>query len=133
MYDEDFVLQDDKPWVMVSLFGQVLIIWANLRLMMKVGHPSSYFGINDLAGLPKDRFYLYRSRWNTKESTLHILPHWNGKVVKANNSCFCTQVSTVLNFYKWQKHGSSEKKKSTPQNRYRLMWMDVKYEPGTVK
>jgi beta-galactosidase len=36
----------------------------------------------------------------------------------------------VPNFYKWQKHGSSEKKTSTPQNRYRLMWMDVKYEPN---
>ncbi|RRN76450.1 beta-galactosidase, partial [Pseudoxanthomonas sp. SGD-10] len=37
---------------------------------------SSYFGIIDLAGIPKDRYYLYRSRWNTKEKTLHILPHW---------------------------------------------------------
>jgi hypothetical protein len=74
---------------------------------MKVGRPSSYFGINDLAGLP---LLFIRSRWNTKESTLHILPHWNWEVVKANNSCLCTQVSTVLNFYKWQKHGSSEKK-----------------------
>jgi beta-galactosidase len=36
----------------------------------------------------------------------------------------------VLNFYKWQKHGV-QKNMSTPQNRYRLMWMDVKYEPGT--
>jgi beta-galactosidase len=39
----------------------------------------------------------------------------------------------VLNFYKWQKHGSTEKKYEHAQNRYRLMWMDVKYEPGTVK
>jgi beta-galactosidase len=66
--DEDFVLQDDKPWVLVSLFGQVLIIWANLRLMMKVGHPEVLI-LNRFRVLPKDRFYLYRSRWNTKEST----------------------------------------------------------------
>ncbi len=38
---------------------------------------SSYFGIVDLCGVPKDRFYLYRSHWNTNAVTLHILPHWN--------------------------------------------------------
>ena len=38
---------------------------------------SSYFGIVDLAGLPKDRFYLYRSHWNTNAATVHLLPHWN--------------------------------------------------------
>jgi beta-galactosidase len=64
MYLIDFVLQDDKPWV-VSLFGQVLIIWANLRLMMKVSHPGILFW-NDLAGLPKDHFYLSQNRWNTE-------------------------------------------------------------------
>ena len=37
---------------------------------------SSYFGIVDLVGLPKDRFYLYRSAWNTEDTTVHILPHW---------------------------------------------------------
>ena len=40
---------------------------------------SSYFGIIDLASIPKDRYYLYRSNWNDKEHTLHILPHWNWK------------------------------------------------------
>ena len=38
---------------------------------------SSYFGIVDLSGVPKDRFFLYRSHWNTNAVTLHILPHWN--------------------------------------------------------
>ena len=38
---------------------------------------SAYFGIVDLCGIPKDRFYLYRSHWNTNAVTLHILPHWN--------------------------------------------------------
>ena len=37
---------------------------------------SSYFGICDLAGLPKDRYYLYRSHWNKNEHTIHLLPHW---------------------------------------------------------
>ena len=40
---------------------------------------SSYFGIVDLMGVPKDRFYLYRSYWNKKADTIHILPHWNWK------------------------------------------------------
>jgi len=38
---------------------------------------SSYFGIVDLTGVPKDRFYLYRSYWNPSATTVHILPHWN--------------------------------------------------------
>ena len=38
---------------------------------------SSYFGIVDLAGIPKDRYYLYRSHWRPDETTIHILPHWN--------------------------------------------------------
>ena len=38
---------------------------------------SSYFGIVDLCGIPKDRFYLYRSYWRPDTTTVHILPHWN--------------------------------------------------------
>lgn len=37
---------------------------------------SSYFGILDLAGMPKDRFFLYRSHWNGKAATVHLAPHW---------------------------------------------------------
>ena len=40
---------------------------------------SSYFGIVDLTGVPKDRYYLYRSLWNRKSETVHLLPHWNWK------------------------------------------------------
>jgi beta-galactosidase len=59
------------------------------------------------------------------------LPHWNWEGREGQTTpVLCTQVSTVLNFYKWQKAWEFRKKnKSTPQNRYRLMWMDVKYEP----
>ena len=75
--EDDFILQDDKPWVIGEF------VWTGFDYL---GEPtpydemwpsrSSYFGISDLAGLPKDRFYLYRSRWNTSDETLHILPHW---------------------------------------------------------
>jgi beta-galactosidase len=73
----DFEMQDDKPWVIGEF------VWTGFDYL---GEPtpydnywpsrSSYFGICDLAGLPKDRYYLYRSRWNTEDETLHILPHW---------------------------------------------------------
>ncbi len=46
---------------------------------------SSYFGICDLMGIPKDRYYLYRAHWNTKAHTLHILPHWNWKGREGKN------------------------------------------------
>ena len=46
---------------------------------------SSYFGAVDLTGVPKDRFYLYRSHWNKKDETVHILPHWNWKGREGRN------------------------------------------------
>ena len=77
--EQDFQLQDDYDWTL----GQ--FVWTGFDYL---GEPSpydtdawpshsSYFGIIDLASLPKDRFWLYRSQWNTKEPTLHVLPHWN--------------------------------------------------------
>jgi beta-galactosidase len=59
------------------------------------------------------------------------LPHWNWEGREGEITRFRIYELQQLNFYKWQKHGV-QKKNSTPQNRYRLMWMDVKYEPGTV-
>ena len=77
--EQDFQLQDDYPWTL----GQ--FVWTGFDYL---GEPSpydtdawpshsSYFGIIDLASLPKDRYYLYRSQWNTPSPTLHLLPHWN--------------------------------------------------------
>lgn len=77
--EQDFQLQDDYHWTL----GQ--FVWTGFDYL---GEPSpydtdawpshsSYFGIIDLASLPKDRYYLYRSQWNTKDATLHLLPHWN--------------------------------------------------------
>ncbi len=79
--DEDFALADDHDWTM----GQ--FVWTGFDYL---GEPSPYdtdswpnhssmFGIIDLASIPKDRYYLYRSVWNKNENTLHILPHWNWK------------------------------------------------------
>lgn len=77
--EQDFQLQDDYSWTL----GQ--FVWTGFDYL---GEPSpydtdawpshsSYFGIIDLASLPKDRYYLYRSQWNTQSPTLHVLPHWN--------------------------------------------------------
>lgn len=134
--DDDFVLQDDKPWVIGEF------VWTGFDYL---GEPtpydekwpsrSSYFGISDLAGLPKDRFYLYRSRWNPKEQTLHILPHWNweGREGEVTPVFVYTNYDSAELFVNGKSMGIQKKNNSTPQNRYRLMWMDVKYEPGTLK
>ena len=111
---------------------------------------SSLFGIVDLAGLPKDRYYLYRSHWNKEEETLHILPHWTWKGMEGENipifvytnypsaELFINGVSqgvrtkdtSVTLENTWNEESEKALKR---QSRYRLMWMDTKYEPGTVK
>lgn len=134
--DDDFVLQDDKPWVIGEF------VWTGFDYL---GEPtpydmawpsrSSYFGICDLAGLPKDRYYLYRSRWNTKDETLHILPHWNweGREGKTTPVFVYTNYESAELFINGKSQGIQKKSNQTNQHRYRLMWMDVKYEPGTLK
>lgn len=134
--DDDFVLQDDKPWVIGEF------VWTGFDYL---GEPtpydnywpsrSSYFGISDLAGLPKDRYYLYRSRWNTKDETLHILPHWNweGREGETTPVFVYTNYERAELFVNGMSQGIREKNNLSNLHRYRLMWMDVKYEPGTIK
>jgi len=134
--DDDFVLQDDKPWVIGEF------VWTGFDYL---GEPtpydnywpsrSSYFGICDLAGLPKDRFYLYRSRWNNEEETLHILPHWNweGREGEITPVYVYTSYHSAELFVNGKSMGVQKKHDETPQNRYRLMWNDVKYEAGSLK
>ncbi len=134
--DDDFVMQDDKPWVMGEF------VWTGFDYL---GEPtpydnfwpsrSSYFGMCDLAGLPKDRYYLYRSRWNTKDETLHILPHWTwpGREGEVTPVFVYTNYNSAELFVNGKSQGIQKKNNDTKQNRYRLMWMNVKYEPGTIK
>ena len=111
---------------------------------------SSLFGIVDLAGLPKDRYYLYRSHWNKAEETLHILPHWTwpgheGETtpifvytnypsaelfINGVSQGVRTKDTSVTLENSWDEESEKALKR---QSRYRLMWMDTKYEPGTVK
>ena len=134
--DIDFFM-DEKPWVM----GQ--FVWTGFDYL---GEPSPYdtdawpshssvFGIIDLASLPKDRYYLYRSQWNKKDPTLHILPHWNweGREGEVTPVFVYTSYPKAELFINGKSQGMREKNDSTLQNRYRLMWNETIYEPGEVK
>jgi beta-galactosidase len=135
--DLDFAMADDKSWTL----GQ--FVWTGFDYL---GEPNPYsvnawpnhsslFGIIDLASIPKDRYYLYRSIWNKNAETLHILPHWNweGKEGQIIPVFAYTNYPTAELFINGKSYGKQTKNDATPQNRYRLMWMDVKYEPGEVK
>lgn len=135
--DEDFALADDYDWTL----GQ--FVWTGFDYL---GEPSPYdangwpnhssmFGIIDLASLPKDRYYLYRSVWNPSAPTLHILPHWNwqGREGKNTPIFVYTNSPAAELFVNGKSYGRQEKNNTSLQNRYRLMWMNVPYEPGEVK
>lgn len=134
--DIDFYM-DEQPWVL----GQ--FVWTGFDYL---GEPSPYdtdawpshsslFGIVDLASLPKDRYYLYRSHWNKDDATLHILPHWNwkGREGQVTPVFVYTSYPKAELFINGKSQGIREKNDSTLQTRYRLMWNNTRYEPGEVK
>lgn len=134
--DDDWKMQDDYSWVIGEF------VWTGYDYL---GEPtpydtywpsrSSYFGICDLAGLPKDRYYMYRSRWNETQHTTHLLPHWNwagreGQVTPVY--CYTDGVEGEL-FVNGKSQGRVRKDKSSRLDRYRLRWNNVKYEPGEIR
>jgi beta-galactosidase len=149
--EDDFVQHEDLPYCMGEF------VWTGFDYL---GEPTPYytdwpshsslFGIIDLAGLPKDRYYLYRSHWNKGEETLHILPHWNweGREGEVTPIFVYTNYPSAELFINGKSQGRRTKDLSVTvhnsadslsiatfkrQQRYRLMWMDTVYEPGTVK
>jgi beta-galactosidase len=93
---------------------------------------SSYFGIIDLCGIPKDRYYLYQSKWSDKE-VLHLLPHWNWESgQKVSVHCYTNFDKGEL-FLNERSLGIREKDPSNLYTTYRLVWEDVSYEPGELK
>lgn len=149
--EDDFIQHEDLPYCMGEF------VWTGFDYL---GEPTPYytdwpshsslFGIIDLAGLPKDRFYLYRSHWNRDEETLHILPHWNweGREGEVTPVFVYTNHPSAELFINGKSQGIRTKDISVTvhnsgdslsvaqykrQQRYRLMWMDTVYEPGTVK
>ena len=149
--EDNFIQHEDLPYCIGEF------VWTGFDYL---GEPTPYytdwpshsslFGIIDLAGIPKDRYYLYRSNWNTKENTLHILPHWNwkGREGEITPVFVYTSYPSAELFINGKSLGRKSKDLSVPlegsyteeaqrnferQKRYRLMWMDAKYEPGTIK
>ena len=149
--EDDWLLQDEKPWVIGEF------VWTGFDYL---GEPtpydeywpsrSSYFGIFDLAGLPKDRYFLYRSRWNKNEKTIHLLPHWNwqGREGEVTPVYCYTNFPTAELFVNGVSQGKRTKDTSVKTvsgkdgrltdisdralDRYRLRWNDVRYEPGEI-
>ena len=134
--DDDLALAEDYPWTM----GQ--FVWTGFDYL---GEPSPYdtdawpnhssmFGIIDLASIPKDRYWLYRSVWNRDSATLHILPHWNweGREGEVTPVFVYTSYPRAELFLNGRSLGIREKCDSTLQHRFRLMWNDVRYEPGEL-
>lgn len=92
---------------------------------------SSYFGIVDLAGFPKDRYYLYQSRWMPERPMAHILPHWNfpDRVGQKTPVFVYTSGDEAELFL----NGRSLGRKRKGEYEYRLRWDDVVYEPGELR
>ena len=165
--DDDWMWQDKAPWVIGEF------VWTGFDYL---GEPtpydeywpsrSSYFGIYDLAGLPKDRAFLYRTHWAPEKETLHVLPHWTWQGREGEvTPVFCytsypeaelfingksqgrrRHIDVDLDYYKsnlieepmpWggtSKFGNPNVPEDKNRlNRYRLRWMDTKYEPGEIR
>ena len=150
--EEDWLLQEDKDWVIGEF------VWTGFDYL---GEPtpydeywpsrSSYFGIFDLAGLPKDRYYLYRSHWNQDEKTIHLVPHWTfpGREGEVTPVYCYTNYPTAELFVNGKSQGKITKRTDVHKgagkegrisdvndpaiDRYRLRWNNVKYEPGEIK
>lgn len=106
---------------------------SELERLGKLNIPSrsSYFGILDLAGFKKDRFYLYQARWRPELPMAHILPHWNwperaGEITPVHVYTSGDEAELFLN-------GKSQGRKKKEAFQYRLRWDEVKYEPGELK
>lgn len=108
-----------------------LLKWLNKLGTQEIPSRSSYFGILDLAGFKKDRFWLYQSRWRPELPMVHILPHWNwperiGLVTPVFIYTSGDAAELFLN-------GKSIGMKKKGQYEYRLRWDDVVYQPGELK
>ena len=134
--DDDWQMQDDRDYTIGEF------VWTGYDYL---GEPSpydeywpsrsSYFGICDLAGLPKDRYWLYRSHWRKDDATLHVLPHWTFPERVGETTpvyCYTSWPSAEL-FVNGKSQGRIVKNPGTRLDRYRLRWNNVKYEPGEIK
>ncbi|KAL5371403.1 hypothetical protein DPSP01_014283 [Paraphaeosphaeria sporulosa] len=136
LYSADFGSSPDKVFSAQDHASYVAgeFVWSGFDYL---GEPtpyyssrSSYFGPIDLAGFPKDRYYLYKSRWLSNEKFAHILPHWNwperlNKTTPVHVFSSATEAELFIN-------GKSQGRRTRGQYDYRFRWDEVKYLPGTV-
>jgi len=133
--DQEFAMQEDCE----AVAGE--FVWTGFDYLgeptpYNEGTPSrsSYFGIIDLAGLKKDRFYLYQSHW-TDQPMVHLLPHWDWSD-RLNQQvpvmCYTTLPKAEL-FVNGKSQGVRTRDKADVFGRYRLVWKDVVYEPGEIR
>jgi len=137
--ERELAAQRDCPFVMGEF------IWTGFDYL---GEPtpyytewpsrSSYFGVVDLAGLPKNRYYGYRAAW-TDIPTLHIFPHWNwegreGQVVPVHVYTNYEEVELFINGVSQGKrrHATEGDDVNAQIERFRLMWNETVYAPGEV-
>ncbi|KAF2008802.1 glycoside hydrolase family 2 protein [Aaosphaeria arxii CBS 175.79] len=126
--DKVFPTQDKNPYVAGEF------VWSGWDYL---GEPtpyysarSSYFGIVDLAGFKKDRFFLYQSRWRPDLKMAHILPHWTwpdraGQTTPVHVFSAADEAELFLN-------GKSQGRKKKQEYEYRFRWDDVKYQSGEL-
>lgn len=126
--DYVFQVQDRYPYVAGEF------VWTGWDY---IGEPtpydtrSSYFGIVDLAGFPKDRYYLYQSRWRPDLRSAHVLPHWNwpGRVGKVTPVHVFSAADEAELFLNGRSLGRQKRKDLT----YRFRWDSVTYEAGELR
>ncbi len=129
--DIEFEYQERYPQV----YGE--FVWTGFDYLgepdpcAQSGGRSSYFGIFDLAGFPKDRYWLYKAQWRPNEPSAHILPHWNwagreGEVTPVHVYTSGDEAELFLN-------GVSLGRQKRGQYQYRFKWDDVRYEPGELR
>ncbi len=137
LYTADFGSAADKVFRSLDQHSYVAggFVWSGWDYIGEptpyYGARSSYYGIIDLAGFKKDRFYLYQSRWRPDLPIAHILPHWNwqdrkGKVTPVHVFTSGDAAELFLN-------GKSLGKKMKGEFKYRIRWDEVVYEPGELK
>ncbi len=146
--------EDDFIWQQEDVFVAGEFVWTGFdylgeptpygddavragRLPVEAAPRSSYFGIVDLAGIPKDRFYLYKSLWKPGSNMVHILPHWNwgAKGSEYVPVFVYTDGDAAELFLNGKSMGKLFKQPphNTKLEQYRLMWNPIYYEPGTLR
>lgn len=144
--DDDFMWQQEEEyiagefvWTGFDYLGEPTPYtndWAKANgLDDRAASRSSYFGIVDLCGIPKDRYFLYKSYWKPDETTIHILPHWNWVGADSVPVFVYTNGDCAELFLNGRSLGKQCKNPKSGQSveRFRLMWPSVPYEPGELK